>query len=127
MTYRREAGGWHAAWTETARAVGRERLAELLEVTPSRVDQLRNPLRRDNEVLERAVRADVASARAGLGCPLYEAYGRKLAEAGVAPEAAARTRHLERAAVACLGLLKRMTALLEAALGPAAVPAGEAG
>jgi len=124
MTYRRPAGTFAAAWTAIARLVG----ADALGISASRLRQLSNPMRGDSNVLELAVAADAAAARAGGGTPIFDLYSERLAAAGVrtphrgtvgAGRAAAASASLG----AALALARRLVAALEDLTGPAVQPA----
>lgn len=130
MTYARQANTWAAAVTWAAQILGREALAARLGVSASRVDQLRNPMRRDLALLDQAVAIDAALAAAGFGTPILDLYSARLRAAG--PGAALAIRgfgssprrpYLEAAARRALPLLRRGLALLENAFEPVPAPA----
>ena len=120
MTYRRPEGGFHAAMTLLVRAFGRPALALRLGVSATRLDQMMNPARRDFAVLETALQADVAAAEAGLGTPFYDAFGRRLAEAGALDRqtSEARRHGLEAAIRAAAAAIRAALDGLESALAP---------
>ena len=131
MTYARQANTWAAAVTWAAQVLGRDALARRLGVSASRVDQLRNPMRRDLALLDQAVAIDAALAAQGYGTPIFDLYASRLGAAGhgVVPSQdgaaslSSRRPHLEAAARSCLPLLRRGLALLENALEPVPAPA----
>lgn len=131
MTYARQANTWAAAVTWAAQVVGREGLAARLGVSASRVDQLRNPMRRDLALLDQAVAIDLALADRGYGTPILDLYRARLRAAGhdVAPMTGGATSsspgrpYLEAAARGALPLLRRGLDLLENAFEPVPAPA----
>ncbi len=130
MTYARQANTWAAAITWAAQVLGREALAADLGVSASRVDQLRNPMRRDLALLDQAVAIDTALAARGYGTPILDLYSSRLRAAGhvaALPACGAslpnRRSYLEAAARTALPLLRRGLALLENALEPVPAPA----
>ena len=131
MTYARQANTWAAAVTWAVQVLGREALAARLGVSASRVDQLRNPMRRDLALLDQAVAIDAALAARGYGTPIHDLYSARLRAAvsscAVVPLGGAlvprRRSYLEAAARSALPLLRRGLALLENALEPVPAPA----
>lgn len=101
MTYRRADGSFAAAMTASL-ALGQEWLAERLGLSTSRLRQCANPMRRDSLPLHLAAECDVICAAAGRGTPLFDAYRRRLVEAGVLRESDLRVeRRTNRLVSAC--------------------------
>ena len=118
MTYHRPPGSWQAAFSLILDRLGRPALAAALGVSGQRVGHLINPMRPDCALLDHAVAADVAAARAGLGTPLLDAYLGRLSLSGVRPEAvqARRAQRLDGAARRARSLLAEGLGLIEAAI-----------
>lgn len=122
MTYRRAPGSFAEAMTASLKA-GQEWLAEQIGVSSSRLRQCANPVRRDSLSLHLAVACDVATARLGLGTPLFDCYRRQLAAAGALPPD--RQARAERRADLLAIAIRSAIALLSAALKPTMPKGGE--
>lgn len=113
MTYRRPPGSIHAALTAASRLLGEAVLAGAMGVSADRLRQMKNPMRRDLDTVERLRLADRALVAAGHP-PLLFDWWRRTAEAdGTAPpdRAERRARALEWA-------LRRIRAAIDAVLEP---------
>ena len=113
MTYRRAPGSWAEAMTESLRA-GQDWLAAQLGVSPSRLRQCANPMRRDSLPVALACEADILCARAGLGTPLFDAYRRRLDEAGALATAESLERRTSVLRAACQAAAMLLLAALRA-------------
>ena len=92
MTYRRPEGSFASAVTVAVRNLGEAVAAGVLGVSGSRVRQLQNPMLPSLRLLEQAVALDLASAEAGYGTPIYDAYRDQLEAAGaLSPSPATQT------------------------------------
>jgi hypothetical protein len=78
MTYAVQPDIFQYGVRHALRHIGKDYAAEVLGVTPQRLEQLSNPARRDLRVLDMAVALDVECARRGGGTPLYDLYSKKL-------------------------------------------------
>ena len=118
MPYVRSENSFAGATTKAMHAVGGEALAGVCGVSYSRLRQCANPMRGDVINMQAAVDADIASARAGAGCPHFESYAAQLHRAGVLGGFDAERAGLRALIRSIAALLREAADRMSAALEP---------